>query len=648
MCGLTGVFDSAGRLAGAELGSLVQAMADQLTHRGPDDAGIWADAERGIALGHRRLSIIDLSPAGHQPMVSSSGRTVMVYNGEVYSYREMRRELAAEGIDFRGDSDSEVILEAFERWGIERTLERMIGMFAIALWDRHTSSLTLIRDRLGIKPLYWGDVGRAFIFGSELKALTAFPHWRPTLNRDAIASFMRHNYIQGPQSIYTQVQKLAPGSFVTLRAGQPPQHTNYWNFRKLAPALSSSRDDVDARSAEASLDELLRDAIKRRMVADVPLGALLSGGIDSSLVAALMQAQSDRPIRTYSIGFAEDQFNEAPFAAAVASHLGTDHTELYVAPEHALEIVPKLPTWYDEPFADASQVPTYLVCELIRQHVTVALSGDGGDELFAGYNRYVYGQRIWNRIRSLPQGLRSALASIIRNTPEATLDQLARLIPRRSRPNQFGHKAHKVANGMTWRDPDALYRQLLTHWDDPELLVPGSTEPKGDLWNSSYQQLLPNFTERMQFFDTITYLPDDILTKVDRASMAVSLEARVPLLDHRVVEYAWRLPMHMKLHRGESKVLLRRILERYVPRHLIDRPKMGFGIPLDAWLRGPLRDWAEHLLDERRLRQQGLLEPTPIRETWAAHLAGKNWSYPLWDVLMLQAWLDANPWQLQD
>ena len=578
-------------------------------------------------------------------MVSASGRSVIAYNGEIYSHAEMRAQLTQEGATFRGHSDTEVILEAFERWGVDRTLEQMIGMFAIALWDRQTKELTLIRDRMGIKPLYWGMVKQTLLFGSELKALTAYPHWQPALNRDAIASFLRHNYIMGPQSVYQGIEKLAPGSYLTYRPGQEPRCTQYWDFRTLAIEASNNRTPIAQADAEDQLDALLRDAVKRRMVADVPLGALLSGGIDSSLVTALMQAQSDRPIRTFSIGFAEDQFNEAPFAAEIAKHLGTEHTELYVEPGHALEVIPKLANWYDEPFADASQVPTYLVCELTRQHVTVALSGDGGDELFAGYNRYIYGHDIWKRISLMPTALRKAIAATIRATPQRTLDTLARVIPEKSRPNQFGHKAHKVANGMTWQDPDALYRELLTHWDDPESMVHGSSEPKGALWDPQYQKSLPDFTERMQFFDTITYLPDDILTKVDRASMAVSLEARVPLLDHRVVEFAWRLPMAMKLQRGRSKILLRQVLDRYVPSALIDRPKMGFGVPLDSWLRGPLRDWAESLLDERRLAEQGLLDPKPIRDKWQSHLRGKNWSYPLWDVLMLQAWLDQSPWR---
>ena len=646
MCGLTGFIDAHGHLAGQGLEAAVQRMADALTHRGPDDSGTWSDPEHGLALGHRRLSIIDLSAAGHQPMVSASGRLVIAFNGEIYSYADIRDDLVREGVRFRGNSDTEVILEAFERWGIDRTLERMIGMFAIALWDRQRAELTLMRDRVGIKPLYWGMLGRTLIFGSELKALTAYPHWQPTLNRDAVASYLRHNYVLGPHSIYAGIEKLQPGSYLTCRPGEQPTTTQYWDFRKLATQASGNRQHIDAADAENALDDLLRDAVKRRMVADVPLGALLSGGIDSSLVTALMQAQSDRPIRTFSIGFAEAQFNEAPYAADIAEHLGTEHNELYVEPQHALDIIPNLSRWYDEPFADASQIPTYLVCELTRQHVTVALSGDGGDELFAGYNRYIYGQDIWKRISLLPQSLRKALAAAIRSTPEQWLDTAARIIPKKHRPNQFGNKVHKVANGMTWHDPDALYREMLTHWDEPEQIVYGSQEPKGTLWDPQYQTLLPDFTERMQFFDTLTYLPDDILTKVDRASMAVSLEARVPLLDHRVVEFAWRLPMELKLHRGRSKILLRNVLDRYVPRQLIERPKMGFGVPLNSWLRGPLRDWAETLLNEQRLEQQGLLNPGPIREKWHAHLQGKNWSYPLWDVLMLQAWLDDSPWRL--
>ncbi len=645
MCGLTGFIQASRQLSEDALETAVRQMSQTLVHRGPDDAGAWCDAAHGVAIGHRRLSIIDLSAAGHQPMISQSGRLVMAFNGEIYSYREIRAELERSGVEFRGTSDTEVILEAFDRWGVDRALNRLIGMFAIALWDRSAAELTLIRDRLGIKPLYWGMQGGTFLFGSELKALAAHPQWQPRLNRNALAAYLRHSYVPGPHSIYEGIEKLSPGHVLTYRPGRAPTQRSYWDFKDIAARAVATRKTMDPHEAEQTLDELLRDAVRRRMVADVPLGALLSGGVDSSLVTALMQAQSDRPIRTFSIGFKEDRFNEAPYAAAIAAHLKTEHTELYVEPDHALEVIPRLAHWYDEPFADASQVPTFLVCELTKQHVTVALSGDGGDELFAGYNRYVYGQRIWDRVHAWPKSLRSLAAGTLRRLPESLLDTLALAIPSRSRPSQFGHKAHKVANGLHENDPDALYRQIVSYWDEPEAMVPNSREPKGVLWDPRYRETIPDFTERMQFFDTLTYLPDDILTKLDRASMAVSLEARVPLLDHRVVEFSWQLPMALKLAGGRSKVLLRRVLDRYVPGELIERPKMGFGVPLDDWLRGPLRDWASSLLNPARLNAQGLLNAPPITAKWQAHLNGKNWSYDLWNVLMLQAWLEHNDWR---
>ncbi len=640
MCGIAGFVDTRGNATAAPLTETVRQMASQLSHRGPDDAGEWCDDEWRIALGHRRLSILDLSSAGHQPMVSASGRFVLAYNGEVYNFADLRAELVDLGLTFRGHSDTEVIVEAISAWGLAKTLPRLIGMFAFALWDTERHELILVRDRLGIKPLYWGYLDGSLIFASELKAFTPYPGWHPTLNPDAIAAYLRHNYIPTPHCIYQGVHKLQPGCYLTFSAGREPDVRYYWDFRDIAADAFADRQPIETADAEQALDLLLRDAVGKRMVADVPLGTLLSGGIDSSLVTALMQVQSERPIKSFSIGFAEAQFDEAPYARKIARHLGTDHTELYVEPSHALEVIPKIPQWYDEPFADSSQIPTYLVCELTKKHVAVVLSGDGGDEVFAGYNRYTLGAQIWNRTRVFPWFLRKAVGANLRRIPESSFDRLAALLPSSRRPGLFGHKIHKLADGLLQPHPDAMYRQLVTHWQDPATIVLGSSEPQGHLWNPDYRRTIPEFTERMQFLDTLTYLPDDILTKVDRASMAVSLEVRVPLIDHRVVEFAWQLPLHLKTHRGRGKILLRRVLDRYVPRELVERPKMGFGVPIDLWLRGSLRDWAESLLDERRLRDQGLLDPAPIREKWRAHLAGENWAYPLWDVLMLQAWLD--------
>jgi asparagine synthase (glutamine-hydrolysing) len=555
----------------------------------------------------------------------------------------LREELEARGRAFRGHSDTEVILEACAKWGIERTLARLIGMFAIALWDRATRTLTLVRDRLGIKPLYWGLVDGLFLFGSELKALRAHSDWEPRLDRNALAAFMRHNYIPAPHSIYAGISKLDPGRVLTYRMGSQPIIKSYWDFTEIVKSCLSQREKISDAEATEQLDTLLRDAVRRRMIADVPLGALLSGGVDSSLVSALMQVQSPRPVKTFSVGFKESEYNEAPYAKAVATHLGTDHTELYVDPAHALEIIPRLPEWYDEPFADSSQIPTFLVCELTRQHVTVALTGDGGDELFAGYSRYFLASNIVKGSNIAPTWPRRWFASLLRRVSATTWDRIFAPIPRRFRPPQPGNSLHRLAVRIAPDDPDALYRQMISHWHEPDLLVLGSKEPRRYLWDSESRTTVPDFVERMQYLDTLTYLPDDILTKVDRASMAVALEARVPLLDHRVVEFAWKLPASFKIRSGQGKWLLRQVLYRYMPRSLIDRPKMGFGVPLDSWLRGPLREWAEYLLDGGRLYRQGVLNPVPVRDRWEAHVnRGQNWAYPLWNILMAQAWLERN------
>ncbi|MFN3077750.1 MAG: asparagine synthase (glutamine-hydrolyzing) [Alphaproteobacteria bacterium] len=586
MCGLAGVIDFTRSVGEEPLRAVTTAMADSLVHRGPDDGGVWVDAAAGIGLGHRRLSIVDLSPAGHQPMVSADGRYVIVYNGEVYSHQVLRTELEALGRRFRGHSDTEVILEACAEWGVPATVRRLIGMFAIALWDRKTRTLTLVRDRLGIKPLYWGRFGSLFLFGSELKALRAHPGWRPEINRDAVVSFLRHNYVPAPHSIYLGVHKLEPGRILTLDADGVQTDETFWDAR--AVALAGLADPLQASDEEMTgqLDALLRDAVGRRMVADVPLGAFLSGGVDSSTVVAMMQAQSDRRIKTFSIGFDEAGFDEAPHARAVAEHLGTDHTELYVRWDDALALVPKLSEWYDEPFADSSQIPTFLVSEMTRRHVTVALSGDGGDELFAGYNRYFLASTLWRQMNRLPRPLRKLASAGLRLPSQEAWDRLFRLVPAAFRLPQAGDKLHKLAAVLEKDDADAIYRRLVTHWDgDDETVAVGGIEPRGILWDEALKTRIPGFVDRMQFLDTVTYLPDDILTKVDRASMAVALEARVPLIDHRVVEFSWRLPASAKIRGGQGKWLLRRVLDRYVPRSLIERPKMGFGVPVAAWLR---------------------------------------------------------------
>lgn len=642
MCGLAGFIDGAADAGENALRARVAAMADRLAHRGPDDADTWVDAAAGVALGFRRLSIIDLSPAGRQPMVSANGRLVVAYNGEIYNFRELRAELEARGCRFRGHSDTEVMLEGFAEWGVAATVERLIGMFAIALWDREARSLTLVRDRLGIKPLYWARFGRLMLFGSELKALRAHPGWTPEIDRDALAAYLRHNYVPAPHGIYRGVHKLEPGRMLVLRPDADPEIGCYWDMRAVARAGRSEPLDIDDAEALRRLEALLGDAVARRMVADVPLGAFLSGGVDSSTVVALMQAHGDRPVQTYTIGFHERDHDESAHARAVARHLGTAHTELRAEPQDALDVIPMLPEMFDEPFADSSQIPTFLVSRLTRRHVTVALSGDGGDEVFGGYNRYFWAESLRRGAGWAPPAARRAAAALLTGIPPAAWDRIFAVTPRRLRLPQAGDKIAKFAGVLEAEDADAMYRQLVTHWDRPDRLVPGSREPRGPLWDRRLRHELPGLVERMQFLDTVTYLPDDILTKVDRASMAVGLEARVPCLDHRVVELAWRLPRRMKLRDGQGKWLLRQLLYKHVPKELIERPKQGFAVPVGQWLRGPLRDWAETLLAAPALAEDDLLDPAPIRRCWAEHLSGRrNWQHRLWGVLMLQAWRQA-------
>lgn len=642
MCGITGAYNL-NTSREIDLKSTISDMVDTLEHRGPDSFGIWLSKDGRVALGHRRLSIRDLSPTGNQPMTSSCGRYVMVYNGEVYSHKEIKRDLEATGRRMKGTSDSEIILEACAEWGVERAVNRFIGMFAFAIFDKVKENFYLVRDRLGIKPVYWGIVDGCLLFGSELKALRAAKFWAPEIDRDAMSAFMRHNYIPAPHSIYKGISKLKPGHLITVEKGGEVGTKAYWDLRSIVEQGVSCPLNQSDQEALNQLDDLISDSVRRRMVSDVPIGALLSGGIDSSLVTALMAEQSERRINTFSIGFHEKGFDEAPYASEIAKHLGTDHTELYVTSDHAMDLVQELSYWYDEPFADSSQLPTALVSSLTKKYVTVVLSGDGGDELFAGYSRYFYGMDMWEKANANSSYFRKILAKLILMLPAERLDLLARLMTSHPRFRDFGSKLHRFASSVNNDDPDELYRCMLSHWHAPDGVVLGSREPKGVLWDKSVSATIPNFLDRMQFLDTVTYLPDDILTKVDRASMSVSLEVRVPLLDHRLVELAWTLPRSMKLRDGEGKWALRQLLYKRVPQKLIDRPKMGFGVPFDHWIRGPMRDWAENLLSEHRLKEQGLFAVAPIRERWRAHLAGENWGYPLWNVLMAQAWIEANP-----
>jgi asparagine synthase (glutamine-hydrolysing) len=639
MCGFAGIL---GRQSEGK--THVHEMISAIRYRGPDDSGVWCDRAAGLTLGHARLSILDLSPEGHQPMLSRSGRYVISYNGEVYNFPELRAELEIAGARFRGRSDTEVMLAAFEKWGIESAVRRFVGMFAFALWDRGERQLTLVRDRIGEKPLYYGWCGETFLFGSELKALCAHPSWCGDINRAVLASYMRYGYVPLPHSIYLGISKLLPGTWIRISADDPPGHmplpVTYWSAREAA--MQEPLADLSDAAATDALDSLLRQAVGRQMISDVPIGAFLSGGIDSSTVVALMQCQSPRPVRTFSIGFSESDYDEARYAKLVAAHLGTDHTELYLSAKEALDVIPRLPEIYDEPFGDSSQIPTHLVAALARKHVTVALSGDGGDELFGGYNRYFWGRSIWNRIGPVPQGVRYGIGRMMTTLSPAAWDRFGKLLPYGLRQPTLGDRIHKLASVIDVDGPDELYRRLVSQHREPGSLIVGANESPiwADVEAAAFGR--DDFTERMMFHDLVGYLTDDILAKVDRAAMAVSLETRVPLLDHHLVEFAWRLPLSMKIRDGQGKWLLRQVLHRYVPRELINRPKQGFGVPLDAWLRGPLREWAEELLDEHRLRREGYLHLAPIREKWNEHLSGRrNWQYWLWNVLMFQAWLSA-------
>lgn len=669
MCGFSGLLLPK-LVAQADLESLVTRMALAIVHRGPDDAGAWVDADAGVALGHRRLSIVDLSAAGHQPMTSSAGRFVIAFNGEIYNHQDLRAELLAAGSapTWRGHSDTETLLAAFECWGVESTLQKAVGMFAIALWDTREHTLTLARDRFGEKPLYYGWAGqgdaRAFVFGSELKALRAYPGFDNRVCRQALAQYLRFMYVPAPRSIFEGIFKLEPGCLLTIK-GKPPadapeqpprpgvQHGSltirrWWSLSDAVEA--GARNPVtDEAEALSLLEKKLSHAVNLQSLADVPLGAFLSGGVDSSAIVALMQQQSSRPVKTFTIGFDEAGFDESPHARAVAQHLGTEHHEMRVTAQMAQDVIPTLPWMYDEPFADSSQIPTHLVCRAARQHVTVALSGDAGDELFGGYNRYFWGPRIWNRLSWMPYPLRQSLGNVVAAVPVGAWDALGAPLNRGSGGvTRIGDKLHKLASRLrTVHGMDDLYRSLVSEWHDPAALVlaEGGTplhEPQSLLDDAlpatgMGQQPLP-----MMYRDSMTYLPDDILCKVDRAAMATSLETRVPFLDHRVVELAWQLPLHMKIRGNVGKWALRQVLYKHVPRELIERPKAGFAVPIGQWLRGPLRDWAEALLAEPRLRAEGYLNPAPITRAWQEHLSGRfDHTAKLWSVLMFQAWLES-------
>lgn len=630
MCGISGLIDLKKQTPATRLTETGQAMAQAMWHRGPDMGEVWADADAGITMSFRRLAIIDLSPLGAQPMRSSDGRYVMTYNGEIYNYRDLAKDLTGRGHKFRGASDSEVILELFARDGIAATLPRMVGMFAIALWDTKTRKLVLVRDRLGIKPLYFGRQGTHVYWASELKAIRATSTFEPKLSPLALDGYLKGNAVPAPACIYQDLAMLPPGHYAEIdNAGQISQHC-YWSMADFAnqPSATLSEKEVIDQT-----ESLIADAVKLRMVADVPLGALLSGGVDSSTVVALMQQASDRPIKTFTIGFGASDYDEAHHAAAVARHLGTDHTSLDLSPQDALDLIPNLPDWYDEPFADSSALPTYLVSKLARDQVTVALSGDGGDEVFFGYNRHKALGQIDRRISAVPAPMRRMGAAALAAPGPAIWDTLAQFMPESKRPRMLGTKVQKLSRALAAGTPDARYLDLVTHWpeDLTGLNLPGQL-PDGPVLDPA---------ARAAYADTLGYLPNDILTKVDRASMAVSLEARVPLLDHRLVEFAWTLPTELKIRNGISKWPLRQVLYRHVPQTLVDRPKSGFAIPLGDWLRGPLRDWAETLLAQDRLKSRGWIDPAPVRQAWKDHLNGRGArAEALWGICMLEAWAE--------
>jgi asparagine synthase (glutamine-hydrolysing) len=654
MCGIVG-FISYGE-SNFDRNEILKKMCASLVHRGPDAGGEWLDPKLGVGFAHRRLSILDLSTQGQQPMASISGRYVIVYNGEIYNFESLRAELDLHDKEnnqssenkWRGHSDTEVILEAIERWGLEKAVKKFIGMFAFALWDKKEENLSLVRDRLGIKPLYYGTQGKTFLFTSELKAFKEHPEFQDEIDRNVLSQYLRYGYVPFPHSIYKGIYKLEPGHILTISRRSPESDyfsKPYWSLNEVVEQSIANPFVGSEEEAISELDALLRDSVKLRMVSDVPLGAFLSGGIDSSLVVALMQDQSKRPIQTFSIGFSEDKYNEAIYAGQIAKYLGTDHTELYLDWKQTMSVIPKLPTMYDEPFSDPSQIPTYIVSELARRKVTVSLSGDGGDELFGGYDRYAGGELFWGKIRKIPYPLRKMVAGLL-----GPMSNQYGEYPANSRKFNFllngnlsnvKNKVNVLSKFLKAENFQNFYKEYFSQWREPEGMVIGASEPKGfsDLTQVKLDKI-PDVVQQMMFMDTVSYLPEDILTKVDRASMGVSLEARVPLLDHRVVEFAWQLPMKYKVKGDKKKWVLRKLLGNYLPNELFERPKMGFGVPVGQWIKGPLREWAEDLLDEKKLREEGYFRSAPIKSAWKMHLSGeRNETYRLWSVLMFQAWL---------
>ena len=651
MCGIAGFLSD--NFEGP-LKSCLKQMAGSLHHRGPDDQGEWSDDNLGLGLCHTRLSILDLSSAGHQPIISSSGRYIMVYNGEIYNHLSLRKELQKRHPDhqWRGTSDTETLLACIELWGMKQALQKTRGMFAIALWDCQEKQLYLARDRYGEKPLYYGWQNDSFLFGSELKALKMHPNFKGEINRDALNLFIKYSYIQAPYSIYEGIYKLEPGTYLCLNVETYKKNKEknlnyevYWSLKETSQNSLASSYSYDEKSAISQLDELLSNVIKEQMISDVPLGSFLSGGIDSSTITAIMQAQSNRPVETFTIGFNEQGYDEAKCAKAISKHLGTRHEEFYVSPQEALDVIPLLPKLYDEPFADISQIPTFLLAKLTKQKVTVALSGDAGDEILGGYNRYVGVEKTWKLIKNLPSPLRKkikksffALASKKSNNK---LTEMLEFLPDRFQFSLASDKINKVMNSIDAKNKEDIFLRILKSVEETENLVLKGREPKIILNEKDTWPEFENFEHQMMYLDAITYLPNDILVKVDRAAMGVSLETRVPFLDPRVTEFAWGLPLNMKLRDSKGKWILHQLLSKYIPADLLDRPKMGFSVPIEDWLRGPLKNWAEDLLSEKRLNSEGYFNTYEIRKKWMEHITGKrDWSKLLWNVLMFQAWLD--------
>jgi len=650
MCGITGFYSN----SLSTYNNVIEKMNSAISHRGPDTVGIWKDKNSGMVLGHQRLSIIDLSEAGNQPMKSSSGRYILSYNGEVYNHLEIRKELIENNANIRwqSNSDTETLVEAIEFWGIENALKKIDGMFAFGLWDLKMRCLVLVRDRIGEKPLYYGwqrkTTDKVFLFGSELKALKAHPEFNGEINRGAIALQLRHNYIPAPYSIYRDIYKLLPGHFLVLtesdlKEGLLTEPKCYWSSTETAINGNNNQLKYSKSDIQKELEKRLVSSVRKQMISDVPLGAFLSGGIDSSTIVSIMQSQSNQSIKTFTIGFNENQYNEAKSAKKIAKHLNTDHTELYVSSKKAIDVIPKLSNIYDEPFSDSSQIPTFLVSQLTKQSVKVALSGDGGDELFCGYNRYVISKKYWTALQLIPKLLRKSASIALQFLSIEDWNKISKILPNLSKYSNFGDKVHKGANVLTANNLFDLYYMLSSHWQNPTEVVINSNEPETFLTKNKPELFGLDSQQQMMALDFITYLPNDILVKIDRAAMASSLETRVPFLDHKLIEFVWKIPHSLKYRNGQGKWILKEILNQYVPRNLTDKPKMGFGVPIGAWLREPLRDWAENLLNQKKLQEEGYFNSELVRKKWLEHLSGRrNWQYDLWNVLMFQSWIDNN------